>query len=220
MSKRKDFSLDTKLKVLSLCDRHCCLCGKQCGINIIVHHLEDNSNNDIDNAIPLCFVCHGQVGMYNEKHAVGNKYSIKELKQRRKQIYDKYTSPFMPNIHYEIKSLYNNDIRKSVFIIVNKHQYLPCKVRTVFSLYRHEKLKCKINKGCYGGEQLWFMNPGFVASMPARSFLDFIKLPKQIKELRVEIEVSVIDKLGWEHKLLPVSWIYNPDYGWYLKNEY
>ena len=37
--KKGDFSDDVKLKCLLWSDRHCCLCGKQCGINIEIHHI-------------------------------------------------------------------------------------------------------------------------------------------------------------------------------------
>ena len=65
------FDLETRTKVLLWCDRHCCLCKKDCGINIEVHHVEPEvagGSDDIDNAIPLCFDCHGAVQHYNNEH--------------------------------------------------------------------------------------------------------------------------------------------------------
>lgn len=88
MAKRKyDFNEDDKVKILLWCGRHCCLCGKFAGVGIEVAHLEKTSS-DIDTAIPLCFDCHASVGHYNSKHPRGKKYSIKELKARRDQIYE------------------------------------------------------------------------------------------------------------------------------------
>ena len=66
-SRKYDFNEEQKVKVLLWCARHCCLCGKHCGVAIEVAHIEKGSN-DIDNAIPLCFQCHAEVGHYNRSH--------------------------------------------------------------------------------------------------------------------------------------------------------
>jgi hypothetical protein len=99
------FSDDVRNKVLLWSDRHCCLCKKACGINIEVHHLvseEQSGTDDIDNAIPLCFECHGAVQHYNPKHPIGTKYKPSELKKRREQVYEEFTRHLVPPIHYEI----------------------------------------------------------------------------------------------------------------------
>lgn len=86
-------------RVLLWCDRHCCLCKKACGINIEVHHIipeNQGGNSELDNAIPLCFECHSNVGNYNVQHPRGTKYKPDELKARREQIYEEYTRHLVP----------------------------------------------------------------------------------------------------------------------------
>ncbi|MCH7886137.1 MAG: HNH endonuclease [Planctomycetes bacterium] len=71
------FSEEDRTNALLWCDRHCCQCKKQCGVNIEVHHIVpevDGGDDDIENAIPLCFDCHCDVGGYCNKHPIGNKY--------------------------------------------------------------------------------------------------------------------------------------------------
>jgi 5-methylcytosine-specific restriction endonuclease McrA len=82
---KHDFSEETRIKVLLWSYRHCCLCGKQCGTKIEVHHIVPKSRggtSDIDNAIALCFDCHSEVGAYQAAHPKGTKFSEKELKAR------------------------------------------------------------------------------------------------------------------------------------------
>lgn len=78
-------------KLLAECHRRCCICHKFCGVKMEMNHIDPASNSggdDIDNAIPLCFECHAEVGHYNPKHPKGKKYSIEELKLHREQWID------------------------------------------------------------------------------------------------------------------------------------
>lgn len=106
-AKRPPFKDEDKIKILLWCERHCCLCEKSCDTNIIIHHIEQDESpreklSDIDNAIPLCYDCHGRIRSYNPKHAVGTAYRIREIKTRRDQIYEKYTRHLVPITHFEI----------------------------------------------------------------------------------------------------------------------
>ena len=41
----------------------CCVCWRRCGFRIELHHIQprsENGSDDIENAIPVCFDCHGQ----------------------------------------------------------------------------------------------------------------------------------------------------------------
>lgn len=72
------------------CNRRCCLCIKQCGLNIEAAHIIDEAgggSNDADNGIPLCFDCHQEIGSYNDKHPRGNKIRPDELRARRDRAY-------------------------------------------------------------------------------------------------------------------------------------
>lgn len=63
----------------------------------------ENGDDSIDNAIPLCFECHSEVHMYNNKHPRGRKYHPDELINHRKQWLE--ICKINPNIFaHEIKS--------------------------------------------------------------------------------------------------------------------
>ena len=84
------FSRETKTRALVACGRHCCLCHTYCGNNIEVHHIRpqaDGGDDSYDNAIPLCFKCHAEVGQYNPNHPKGTKFSEEELKLHRDNWY-------------------------------------------------------------------------------------------------------------------------------------
>jgi HNH endonuclease len=59
------FSPDLKTRMFLRCERHCCLCLKQCAVNIEAAHIvaeSEGGSNDEENGIPLCFDCHAAVG--------------------------------------------------------------------------------------------------------------------------------------------------------------
>lgn len=70
--------------------RHCCVCHRYKGLNIEVHHIEQESkcgDNSFENAIGLCFDCHADAGHYNTEHPRGTKVSASELRQARDEWY-------------------------------------------------------------------------------------------------------------------------------------
>lgn len=84
------FPPDVKARIFVRSARICALCYKQCGTNIEAAHIvaeADGGANDDDNAIPLCFDCHQEIGAYDLRHPRGNKFSEVELKARRDQLY-------------------------------------------------------------------------------------------------------------------------------------
>lgn len=102
VAKTHDFSEADKVKALLWCARHCCLCGKAAGVGIEVAHIDPKSSN-LDNAIPLCFDCHAAIGHYNRQHPRGRKYSGRELKARREQVYEQHTRHLVPPVMYLLK---------------------------------------------------------------------------------------------------------------------
>jgi len=74
-------------QLLAKSHRRCCICYKFCGFKVEVHHIKPG-NDDINNAIPLCFECHAEVACYNPKHPKGRKYSEEELLEHKKQWLD------------------------------------------------------------------------------------------------------------------------------------
>ena len=217
--KRNNFNDKIKTKCLQCCDRYCCLCGKQCSTNIEIHHIvpiEKKGDSSFENAIPLCFDCHAKVQNYNKKHPKGNKYQSEELRAKRDQTYNKYTSPFIPNmVHFEIRSDDPKTHNKARFFISNMHPYLPCKVKTIFSIYHKDILLHKFKDGVYGGKLCWNLNPTSGGNFPP-NFLVLKNMPKKVKSLQVQVEAIIVDKFGREHELLPVSWVWNKNTGWYF----
>ncbi len=89
------FSKGIKEAALVAAGRRCCLCTRFKGVRLEVHHIEPESTgggNDFDNAIPLCFDCHADVGHYNPEHPRGNRYSAAELRGHRNRLYDQIAS--------------------------------------------------------------------------------------------------------------------------------
>ena len=221
------FSDDVKTRALLWCDRHCCLCKKACGPNIAVHHIVQESNgglNDIDNAIPLCFDCHGTVGSYNPKHPAGNKYKIDELKSRREQVYEEFTRHLVPPVYYTITNVLSagpdgqQQKREFPDVGFQLHHYgdsLPVRVRTQIIPQSEEGKQVASIGGHYGGEKLWHLNPRAILS-------GHFSLPEQVTQLTnrpyLKVLVTIIDQYDREHDYLPVGWIYeaNGDY-WFLE---
>ena len=93
------FSRAIKEKALVAAGRRCCLCTRFKGVRLEVHHIRPESgggSNDFDNAIPLCFDCHADVGHYNSDHPRGNRYSYTELRRHRDRLYVQVESGHLP----------------------------------------------------------------------------------------------------------------------------
>ena len=215
------FNQDLRNKVLLWCDRHCCLCKKACGVNIEVHHIipeNEKGTDDIDNAIPLCFECHGIVHHYNTRQPIGTKYKPEELKARRDQIYEEYTRHLVPPIHYQVTQTLPNgksrEFPKVGFIIAHLGDSLPVKARTMVTIIVDDGPAINLG-GHYSGEKLWNLNPRFTISA-------YFNIPKSgqeyKKQLKVRIAVSIIDQYEREHYHLPIEYVYVADGNyWYLE---
>ena len=86
------FSREIRNEILIATARRCCICKKFTGLNIELHHIipkNDGGEDTYDNAIPLCFDCHADVGHYNTQHPKGTKYSPAELRGHRDEWYKK-----------------------------------------------------------------------------------------------------------------------------------
>ena len=47
--------------------------------------MSEKGSNNINNAIPLCFECHAEAHLYNDKHPRGRKYNSNELRRHKEQ---------------------------------------------------------------------------------------------------------------------------------------
>lgn len=82
------FSPAVKEEVLVRSRRCCCICHRFAGLYVATHHIQqeaDGGPNTIENAVALCFECHGQAGHYNPAHPIGNKFKPSEIKRHRNE---------------------------------------------------------------------------------------------------------------------------------------
>ncbi len=80
------FPSKVKKEALVRSRRCCCICHEFAGLYTNVHHIvpeAEGGPNDLGNAIVLCLRCHGEVGHYNVRHPIGNKYSPEEQRRHR-----------------------------------------------------------------------------------------------------------------------------------------
>lgn len=224
-----EFSEEDRIKALLWCERHCCLCGKSCDTNIIIHHIEQEGDNlsDIDNAIPLCFECHGRIKSYNPKHSVGTSYRNREVKARRDQIYEKYTRKLVPPIHFEITQLIRNNYHLpprefpnvGFNISHNGLTFLPVNalVEIKYILGGKDLGVMEDITGYYSGKTEWNLNPTTeifgnftVPDECTKSTVDM--------DLKIEARVTIIDQYRRPHRYLPHAWTYvRKDNYWFLE---
>jgi hypothetical protein len=225
VTKRKnEFAEDDKIRILLWCNRHCCLCGRAVGANIEIAHLEASSS-DIDDAIPLCFTCHAEVGRFNPKHPKGRKYQVAELKSRREQIYEQHTRPLVPPVNYGLRQriegrnelLGQRELPDVGFEIVNLGDRYPVRARIVITLVQGSQTFRPVTAGHYDGSYLWNLNPQL--SVQGHFAIPESILKRKEEPLRAKVEVTLIDILQRPHTLLPVGYIHNlrPKQDWYFE---
>ena len=214
------FSPQIRTKVLLWCDRHCCLCKKPCGVNIEVHHIvpeESGGKSEIENAVALCFDCHSEVMRYNERHPKGNKFKPKELIARRDQVFEEFTRHLVPPIHYKITQNIPYGPDRSFpdvgFVLSHNGDSLPVRVLSKICLVLENDSLLPM-RGQYSGDGYWNLNPGFVVSghfqIPAGEY-------EEQTEIRLRVEVSIIDQYERRHDHLPIDYVYVRDRNyWYL----
>lgn len=92
---KMSFPEKAKIEVLLRCKRYCCYCEEYKGRDIEIHHIiqkADGGEDTFDNAIPLCYDCHSEIGSYNPRHPKGNRFRVDELKKIRDDFYIKIAS--------------------------------------------------------------------------------------------------------------------------------
>jgi hypothetical protein len=215
------FDEDLRTKALLWCDRHCCLCKKPCDVFIEVHHLVPQAmggGDDVDNAIPLCFDCHAKVRAYDERHPLGTKYKVAELRARREQVYEEFTRHLVPPVDVQItQKLASGDEREFPdvgFVLTHMGDSLPVRVR-VLAESLMEGGNRALPGDLYSGKKLWNMNP-------RRMFSGHFRMPDKLipqsRRLELRVTLTVIDRYGREHALLPLGFVWQPDGAyWYAE---
>ena len=72
------------------CARRCCLCHQFAGVKMECHHIRPQAkglDNSFENCIPLCLICHAEVGHYSVEHPRGTKFTESELRGHRDRWY-------------------------------------------------------------------------------------------------------------------------------------
>jgi hypothetical protein len=211
----------TKRKVLLWCDRHCCLCKKACGTNIEVHHIvpeAEGGDSTIDNAIPLCFDCHGSIEHYNPKHPKGSNYKSEEIKARREQIYEEFTRNLVPIVYYEIRQQVEGGEKRTFpdigFRIQNMGKTFPIRAKVNIIAKCGDKSR-PIQSEYYSGNRLWNLNPRFAIS----GHFDFPSdLLSENGQKRLHVQVSLINQYERDHDHLPVEYAYDDEnQDWFLE---
>jgi hypothetical protein len=209
MTKSKRFSEEIKLRALLWSNRHCCVCDNRCGLDIEVAHIDPTGGENFDNAIPVCYTHHAQIGRYNNEHPRGNKYRIIELKKRREQIYEKYTRHLIPPLlWYLVPRLgdprpFEFELPRVGFVIENHGVHLPTKLKVMVSAFLGGKeIDVRINpkKPYYNQRITWNLNSG-------HNFYGNFSLDKRCvnsnDSLIVEVKITAIDTYERPHDLLP-----------------
>lgn len=220
------FSPELRERLLLWCGRHCCLCGKSCGLFIEIHHIVPRykgGGSDADNALPVCFDCHGKLSHYDDRQPKGTKYRADELKERREQIYEENTRRLVPALEYKVDSELARVIKKrpdGETIMEVSLRKLPdvgfrikhpggtpsVKVTVKLDSYVDGQLTATKADSLYRGEQRWNLNPGegvgghFEAPPNAAT----------ARDLRVVINLTIFDAYERPHPLLPVTWVFQP----------
>ena len=209
------FNEDTKIRCFLWCDRHCCICKKNCGPDIELAHIDQTIKgrkiNDIDNAIPLCYDCHAKIGHYNSEHPRGNKYRPKELKARREQIYEEFTRHLVPLVNFQItQTLMNGELRKFPdvgFEMEHLERGYPVHVLVSVDIFQKGK-KVHNPGGHYAKEKSWKLNPGFKTQ---GHFLIPTKIADDENRISAVLNAEVIDEYKRSHALLSMEWVFDKE---------
>jgi len=205
---RKRFPEDVRRKCLLWSDRHCCLCGKACGVDIEVAHIPGEEGKcELDNAIPLCYDCHGRVGHYNPKHPKGNKFTAEELKRRREQVYEQYTRHFVSSVVPEFFE-FPTGLPRVGSNLTNNGQFPPVRAKVKLRVFLGEREIMGVNDqhGYYCGETEWHLNPSTAIH---GNFTIAEECVKSTETLRIQVSLTIIDFYDRPHEQLPWCYLYD-----------
>ena len=221
-SSQKYFPAPVREQVLLWCGRHCCICGRQCGLDIELHHINPKLSlpalNKEDNAIPVCYDCHSKLELSQLGSPRGSRWTHSEIKARREQVYEDHTRHLVPVLTYGPVNDPDDGFPKVRFFLQHNEGGLPVKALLRVEILIDGKLFGTPVRH-YAGRHEWTCNPG-VASVGWFDFSNEAQLnrrrqyrsihPKRAKsrDLRLRVSVIVIDQFRRHHPRLPVEWYF------------
>lgn len=224
--KNTGFSPGDKRRVLLWCQRHCCFCGKKCGTDIQVAHIEPRrkpKSLDIENAIPLCLNCHQKLFSYDPKHPLGIKYTSEELKTRRDETYEKYTRHLVSEFGFLITQnsppWYTRQYPSVGFIILLSRMKEPQHIgfRVQVTAFLNGRNRGTTSDRHYSGRRIWEQPQPlrYSDNMFWGNFTSPVAKVRNGQRLEFRVRVTAIDKFKREH-LKTKSWVYIPSANyWY-----
>lgn len=93
------FTATIKEQAMRACARHCCICHRYKGVKMELHHIKqraDGGEDSFENAIPVCYDCHSDIGHYNPRHPRGTKFTEEELKKSKENWYKRVEEGNIP----------------------------------------------------------------------------------------------------------------------------
>jgi hypothetical protein len=222
------FSPGDKRRVLLWCQRHCCFCGRKCGTDIQVAHIEPRRRDkswNIENAIPLCLNCHQKLFSYDPKHPLGIKYTPEELKTIRDETYEKYTRHLIPEFGFQITQnsppWHTRQYPNVGFIIVLSRMKDPQPIgfRVHVTAFLNGRNRGTTSDLHYSGRRIWEQPQPRRDSdyMLWGNFTSPVAKVRDGQRLEFRVRVTAIDKHKREHPKAK-SWVYIPKANsWYLE---
>ena len=212
MASKRFRDSDVQLALL-WCDRHCCLCGKQCSAHIETHHIDPKEGNDLDNCLPVCYDCHGTLSQYNEEQPRGRQFKPNELKLRREQVYERHTCHLVPPTRFVV-SPDPRGLPCARFEAHNLGDYPPTQALITLTMFVDRRMCGIVDGAHYNGSTPVNLNP-------RHGFSGWFELPKaaaRYKEyILVRVDATLIDPHERHHKLLPFGFMRTKDADWYYE---
>jgi len=219
LSRTRGFSPRDRKRALLWSQRHCCYCGKKCGMNIQVAHIEPRKKDaswEIGNAIPLCPNCHQKIFCYNDKHPLGAKYTAEELRAGRDEVYEKYTRNLVPEFGFAITQnsppWYTRAYPSVGFtLVLSRMQDLqPIRFRVVVTAFLNGRNRGTTADRHYSGRKIWD------EPQPLRdrenmfwgNFTSPVPKVRNGQHLEFRVRVTAVDKYEREHAKT-TSWAYD-----------
>lgn len=197
-----------RARLLLWCDRHCCFCGKSCGVDIELHHIDgDRTNADPDNLTPVCYDCHAKLPRYDADHPRGTRYRDTEVRTRREQVYEQHTRCYIEPVEIAFKRSVHVGFSEVGSLVRHMGSTHPVQLQLQILAYNGgTQLNLFPEPDLYNGGLLWNFNPG--QGMTGHFDLRVAEA-EWSDEVRLECFWAIIDALARPHVRLPFSYVWS-----------